>query len=240
MSISRRPSRRSSPRASTPWGTRNAGSSTRPRSSGSASPSKRVVHLVPEDAAPAVLSRLASLTTKQFVRPTVADEESLPVRPRGHQGRGVPKSAQAHPRRACTNSFVEWAEPINRERGREIEFEEILGYHLEQAYRYRTELGAIDGRAMEVGRRGAAKLSSAGRRALTHGDMPTAASLLRRSVELLSPEDPHRHRGAARPRRVPVLRSSVKPSWPRRPPGRPWTQRGASAMLGWSHGPRSR
>jgi hypothetical protein len=36
--------------------------------------------------------------------------------------------------------FVDWAEPINRERGREIEFEEILGYHLEQAYRYRTEL----------------------------------------------------------------------------------------------------
>ena len=28
-----------------------------------------VVNLVPEDAAPAVLSRLASLTTKQFVRP---------------------------------------------------------------------------------------------------------------------------------------------------------------------------
>ncbi len=38
--------------------------------------------------------------------------------------------------------FVGWAEPINRERGRELEFEEILGYHLEQAYRYRTELGA--------------------------------------------------------------------------------------------------
>src|SRR6185369_8054810 len=34
-----------------------------------------VVNLVPEEAAPEVPSRLASLTTKQFVRPTVADEE---------------------------------------------------------------------------------------------------------------------------------------------------------------------
>ena len=40
--------------------------------------------------------------------------------------------------------FVEWAEPVNRERGRELEFEEILGYHLEQAYRYRVELGPLD------------------------------------------------------------------------------------------------
>ncbi len=40
--------------------------------------------------------------------------------------------------------FVDWAEPVNRERGRELEFEEILGYHLEQAYRYRLDLGAID------------------------------------------------------------------------------------------------
>ena len=38
--------------------------------------------------------------------------------------------------------FVTWAERVNRERGREEEFEEINGYHLEQAYRYRLELGA--------------------------------------------------------------------------------------------------
>ncbi len=40
--------------------------------------------------------------------------------------------------------FVNWAERVNRERGREQEFEEILGYHLEQAYRYRRELGQVD------------------------------------------------------------------------------------------------
>ena len=51
--------------------------------------------------------------------------------------------------------FVEWAEQVNRERDREQEFEEILGYHLEQAFRYRSELGPIDaeGRAIGAGAR---------------------------------------------------------------------------------------
>ena len=174
-----------------PWGTRTARSIDPASVIGLGFAVEAVVNLVPEDAAPAVLSRLASLTTKQFVRPTVADEEYYRF------GHAVIKDAAyrsllKRTRAELHEHFVDWAEPINRERGREIEFEEILGYHLEQAYRYRTELGAIDGRAMEVGRRGAAKLSSAGRRALTRGDMPTAASLLQRSVELLPPEDPHR------------------------------------------------
>jgi tetratricopeptide (TPR) repeat protein len=150
-----------------------------------------VTNLVPDDAVQAVPSRLASLTTKQFVRPTVADEEYYRF------GHAVIKDAAyrsllKRTRAELHEHFVDWAEPINRERGREVEFEEILGYHLEQAYRYRTELGAVDGRAVEVGRRGATKLSSAGRRALTRGDMPTAASLLQRSVDLLPPDDPHR------------------------------------------------
>jgi class 3 adenylate cyclase/tetratricopeptide (TPR) repeat protein len=81
--------------------------------------------------------------------------------------------------------FVVWAERVNRERGRETEFEEILGYHLEQAYRYRTELGVIDDDARTVGERAAAKLSNAGRRALARGDLPAAVSLLQRSAVVL-------------------------------------------------------
>ncbi len=85
-------------------------------------------------------------------------------------------------------AFVAWAEPVNRARGREIEFEEILGYHLEQAYHYRVELGALDQRAREVGSRGAEKLASAGRRAISRGDRPGAASLLRRAIAMLPPD----------------------------------------------------
>ncbi|HEY2916694.1 MAG TPA: adenylate/guanylate cyclase domain-containing protein [Candidatus Limnocylindrales bacterium] len=88
-------------------------------------------------------------------------------------------------RAALHERFVTWAERVNRERGREQEFEEILGYHLEQAYRYRTELSVADEAARAVGDRAAQKLSNAGRRALARGDLPAAVSLLRRSVDVL-------------------------------------------------------
>jgi Predicted ATPase len=91
-------------------------------------------------------------------------------------------------RAALHERFVNWAERVNADRGRELEFEEILGYHLEQAYQFRTSLGVMDAHAQEVGERAAVKLSSAGRRALARGDLPAAVGLLRRSVALLPRE----------------------------------------------------
>jgi tetratricopeptide (TPR) repeat protein len=69
------------------------------------------------------------------------------------------------------------------------EQEEILGYHLEQASRYRAQLGPLDERGLEVGRRAARHLSAAGRRASARGDMGAAANLLWRAVELLPQGD---------------------------------------------------
>ena len=40
--------------------------------------------------------------------------------------------------------FVRWADKVNADRDRALEFEEILGYHLEQAHRYLRELGPLD------------------------------------------------------------------------------------------------
>ena len=94
--------------------------------------------------------------------------------------------AQMHER------FVAWAERVNRERGREEEFEEILGYHLEQAFRYRTELGPLDAAGREMGLRAATKLGNAGRRAFARSDIPAAVTLLRRSADLLGPESVQR------------------------------------------------
>ena len=73
---------------------------------------------------------------------------------------------------------------MNRERGRETEFEEILGYHLEQARTYLSELGPLDERGLELGRRAAAYLAAAGRRAFGRADMAAAANLLRRASVL--------------------------------------------------------
>ena len=57
--------------------------------------------------------------------------------------------------------FVDWAEAVNAARGRGQEFEEIHGYHLEQAYRYRVQLGVVDDSVRAIGGRASAKLASA-------------------------------------------------------------------------------
>ena len=64
------------------------------------------------------------------------------------------------------------------------EGEEFLGYHLEQAYRYRAELGPIDENALELADRACRHLASAGRLALRRGDMQAAVNLLERARSL--------------------------------------------------------
>ncbi len=147
-------------------------------------PVEAVVHLVPAEAAPDVPDHLLSLTAKQFLRPGVNDDEFYRF---GHSviKDSAYRSLLKRTRAELHERFVGWAEPINRERGRELEFEEILGYHLEQAYRYRGELGPIDDAGREVGRRAAEKLASAGRRAFGRGDAPAAANLMRRATMVL-------------------------------------------------------
>ena len=80
--------------------------------------------------------------------------------------------------------FVDWAEGVNRNRDRGGEYDEILAYHLEQAYRYLSELGPLDDHGRDLGDRAAMRLSAAGRRALARGDMTAAAGLLRRAASI--------------------------------------------------------
>ena len=72
------------------------------------------------------------------------------------------------------------------------EYEEIIGYHLEQAHLYLVELGTEQKRAVELGALGAEVLNSAGVRALHRGDLTAAAKLLGRAGDLLPPEHPKR------------------------------------------------
>ena len=77
--------------------------------------------------------------------------------------------------------------------GPDGEFSEMVGYHLEQAHRLRTELGPLDeaGRrlAIEAGR----ELTAAGLRAQARMDAPAAANLLGRAAALLV-DDPEARR----------------------------------------------
>ena len=108
------------------------------------------------------------------------------VREAAYQGMLKRARATLHER------FVGWADRVNSDRDRAVEFEEILGYHLEQAYSNLKELGPLDDHGMELGGRAAKRLSSAGRRAFARGDMPAAANLLRRAVTVLPERDPAR------------------------------------------------
>ncbi|HEX5239592.1 MAG TPA: adenylate/guanylate cyclase domain-containing protein, partial [Candidatus Limnocylindrales bacterium] len=147
-------------------------------------PEEALEELVEHPLRPILDAELSSLAGKELIRrASTADVVyrfgHLVIRDTAYGGLLKRVRAALHER------FVVWAERVNRERGREQEFEEILGYHLEQAYRYRTDVGLVDDAAREVGERAAEKLSNAGRRALTRGDLPAAVSLLRRAIDLL-------------------------------------------------------
>jgi tetratricopeptide (TPR) repeat protein len=86
--------------------------------------------------------------------------------------------------------FAGWLEGTVGERA--AEYEEILGFHLEKAYQYRTELGPIDKRALELAAQAVNRLASAGRRARTRGDLPAAVNLFDRALQLVRSDDPQR------------------------------------------------
>ncbi len=86
--------------------------------------------------------------------------------------------------------FADWL--LQASGDRVAELEEIVGYHLEQSFRYRSELGPVDEHARSLGDRAARHLATAGSKAVGHGDMPAAASLFQRAAGLLA--DGHRDR----------------------------------------------
>jgi class 3 adenylate cyclase/tetratricopeptide (TPR) repeat protein len=68
----------------------------------------------------------------------------------------------------------------------ESTYEEIIGYHLEQAYRYRAELSPIDQALRALGDRGSDLLAQGGQHALLRADHAAAVNLLDRARSLQS------------------------------------------------------
>ena len=135
---------------------------------------------------------LGALTAKQLIRPDPGDEEAahrfghILIRDTTYEGLLKRTRAELHER------FVAWADEANRASDRATEFEEILGYHLEQAHRYRSELGPLDEHGIDLGVRASERLASAGDRALSRGDLPAATNLIQRAVALLPVGDARR------------------------------------------------
>ena len=133
-----------------------------------------------------VPAKLVTLVRKDLVRP---DEATFPgddafrfrhllIRDAAYDG--LPKSVRAR----LHETFANWLD----ERASDLaERDEIIGYHLEQACRYRRELGSVDVAAQAMATAAVGRLESAGRRALERGDARAALNLLERASSLGTP-----------------------------------------------------
>jgi tetratricopeptide (TPR) repeat protein len=142
--------------------------------------------LAPDD--PGVPGNLLGLVRKELVRPSTAilpgDDayrfRHLLIRDAAYEA--LPKATRAD----LHERFADWI----ADRGADlVELDEILGYHLERAARYRAELGAP---APQVASRASRHLAAAGTRAVDRNDHHAAANLLERAVRLREPDDPAR------------------------------------------------
>ena len=130
-----------------------------------------------------VLPELMALVRRELVhpdRPTLPAEDAyrfrhLLIRDAAYDA--LPKAARAD----LHERFADWLE----ERGTElIERDEIVAYHLEQAYRYRAELGLLDTSSAAIAVRAAALLIRSGHAVRQRGDYHAASQLLTRAVAL--------------------------------------------------------
>ena len=148
--------------------------------------------LSPSTVEPRLTSLLQTLIRKELIRPEpsqVSQEDAFRfahILIRDAAYHGIPKGLRAE----LHERLADWIEAAAKEVAGE--YEEILGYHLEQAHRWLTELGPANERAERLGRRAAVPLASAGRRAFARGDMPAAVNLLSRASALLPQHDPER------------------------------------------------
>ena len=151
-----------------------------------------VESLAPQQIRGKLGDQLRALARKRFIRPA-SDDPDPRYRFDHHLVRDTVYNGLLKRARATMHTeFVKWADQVNAESDRGQEFEAILGYHLEQAYKYLGELGPIDEAGAAIGRDAARRLSSAGRRAFGRGDMHAAANLFRRAIQLLDKQDPMR------------------------------------------------
>ncbi len=134
---------------------------------------------------PQLSNRLTALVRKEFVRPDtpqVAGTDAfrfrhLLVRDAAYHGMAKAERADLHER------FADW---LDEHAGDLAERDELVGYHLEQAVRYRRELGMAD--AQELAARAGERLAAAGGRAVLRSDFRAGLNLLERAGDLLPPE----------------------------------------------------
>jgi predicted ATPase/class 3 adenylate cyclase len=148
-----------------------------------------VVDLSPSSERPQIGSQLQRLVRKGLVRPdesTFAGQDAfrfrhILIRDAAYESLTMGTRAHLHERLAA------W---IERTVGARMdEYEEIVAYHLEQAYRLRSEVEPAAQGLPTLRRKAAQRLSSAGLRAWARDDLDAAQQLLSRSVQLWPSDD---------------------------------------------------
>jgi class 3 adenylate cyclase/tetratricopeptide (TPR) repeat protein len=141
--------------------------------------------LAPEE--PRLTPQLTALVRKELIRPErplFAGEDAFRFRHllmRDAAYEALPKAERAE----LHEQFADWL----AEHGTElVELDELLGYHLEQAYRYRQELGPPDAHGRALAARAGERLKVAGRRAIERQDFGAALALHERAADLLPDE----------------------------------------------------
>ena len=141
-----------------------------------------VAALAPDPVRPEVGTHLATLVRKELIRsapPTFPADEGFRFRHlliRDAAYESLPKAVRAE----LHERFADWLVTHQL-----VERDEIVGYHLEQAHRYRAELDPGDPALAGLGRQAADHLGGAGRGAMDRGDWSAARGLFRRAYRLL-------------------------------------------------------
>ena len=130
-------------------------------------------------------AQLATLVRRELIRPHEVIEDAfrfrhILIRDAAYKRISKALRSELHER------FAGW---LN---GRGEEFDELIGYHLEQAYHSLTGLGRPSVRAQALGERAAERLAASGRRAYDRGDTRATVNLLERAAGLVPVEDRRR------------------------------------------------
>jgi class 3 adenylate cyclase/tetratricopeptide (TPR) repeat protein len=142
--------------------------------------------LTPPEARGGVGDCLLALVRKELIRPhraTFAGEDAFRFRHLLiHEAayNAVPKEVRAD----LHENYSRW---LAHKGG---DFDELVAYHLEQAVRFRSELGPLDANDQELAARAGNLLAAAARRASDRGDTPASVGLFERAAKLL--QEPNR------------------------------------------------
>jgi class 3 adenylate cyclase/tetratricopeptide (TPR) repeat protein len=151
-----------------------------------------VAELSLPEARPLVPAQLEVLASKDYVLPAEASYggeaafrfRHILIRDAAYGATAKKLRAELHER------FADWLERVADDRV--VEYEEIVGYHLEQSFHYRSELAPVDDEAWALAGRAARRLGAAGRRASARGDLEATTNLLLRAAGLLPAESRER------------------------------------------------